>query len=254
MTTMTRRLAVAGLAALLVVAAPAQAVMKSAATLHSTVKLRLLRPGVWIHTSRYVFPDGSVIPANGLVVREGGGLVLIDTAWGEMLTAELLDEIKREIKLPVRRAIVTHSHADRIAGADLLRQRGIPVFAHPLTVRKAASVAIAMPTDSLAGLRKPGDAVFVGSVEVFYPGPAHSPDNVVVWVPSARVLFGGCAVKSLDSDLGNLADADTRAWPGAMHRIMERYRQAEVVVPGHGAEGGQQLLTHTLELLTKPRP
>ena len=251
---MTRRFAFAWLAALLVVAAPASGVMESAAPPKSTVKLRLLRPGVWIHTSRYVFPDGSVIPANGLVVKEGGGLVLIDTAWGEMLTAELLDEIKQEIKLPVRRAIVTHSHADRIAGADLLRQRGIPVFAHPLTVRKAASLAIAMPTDSLAGLRKPGDAVFVGSVEVFYPGPAHTPDNVVVWVPSARVLFGGCAVKALDSNLGNLADADTRAWPGAIHRVMERYPKAEVVVPGHGAEGGRELITHTLELLTKPQP
>jgi metallo-beta-lactamase class B VIM len=249
---MLRRLALTALAALLLVAAPAPAVMKSA-PLQSTVKLRLLRPGVWIHTSRYVFPDGSLIPANGLVVKEGGGLVLIDTAWGEMLTADLLGEIHREIKLPVRRAIVTHSHADRIAGADLLRKQGIPVFAHPLTCRRAAAVAIAMPSDSLAGLRKPGDAEFLGSIEVFYPGPAHSPDNIVVWVPSARVLFGGCAVKSIDSNLGNLADADTRAWPDAIHRVMERYRQAEVVVPGHGAEGGQQLLTHTLELL-KPRP
>jgi len=249
---MPQRLALTALAALLLVAAPAPAVMKSA-PLQSTVKLRLLRPGVWIHTSRYVFPDGSVIPANGLVVKEGGGLVLIDTAWGEMLTADLLDEIHREIKLPVRRAIVTHSHADRIAGADLLRKRGIPVFAHPLTCRRAAAVAIAMPSDSLPGLRKPGDAEFVGSVEVFYPGPAHSPDNIVVWVPSARVLFGGCAVKSVDSNLGNLADADTRAWPDAIHRVMERYHQAEVVVPGHGAEGGRELLTHTLELL-KPRP
>ena len=252
MTAMPRRLALTALAALLLVAAPAPAVMKSA-PLQSTVKIRLLRPGVWIHTSRYVFPDGSVIPANGLVVKEGGGLVLIDTAWGEMLTADLLDEIHREIKLPVRRAIVTHSHADRIAGADLLRKRGIQVFAHPLTCRRAAAVAIAMPTDSLAGLRKPGDAEFVGSVEVLYPGPAHSPDNIVVWVPSARVLFGGCAVKSVESNLGNLADADTRAWPDAIHRVMERYRQAEVVVPGHGAEGGRELLTHTLELL-KPRP
>lgn len=68
-------------------------------------------------------------------------------------------------------------------------------------------------------------------------------------MPSARVLFGGCAVKSIDSNLGNLADADTRAWPGAIHRAMERYGQAQVVVPGHGAEGGKELLTHTLELL-----
>jgi glyoxylase-like metal-dependent hydrolase (beta-lactamase superfamily II) len=235
-------------------AAPAPAVMKRATLPKSTVELRRLRPGVWIHTSRYVFPDGSIIPANGLVVKEAGGIVLIDTAWGEMLTAELLDQIKQQIKLPVRRAIVTHSHADRIAGADLLRQHGIPVFAHPLTIRRADAVAIAMPSDSLVGLRRPGDAEWLGSVEVFYPGAAHSADNVMVWVPSVRVLFGGCAVKSAEStSLGNLADADTRAWPDAIHRVMERYGQAEVVVPGHGAEGGKELLTHTLELLTPRR-
>src|SRR6185436_3057978 len=57
-TAMPQRLALTALAALLLVAAPAPAVMKSA-PLQSTVKLRLLRPGVWIHTSRYVFPDGS---------------------------------------------------------------------------------------------------------------------------------------------------------------------------------------------------
>lgn len=255
-----RDVTTAALAALLLMGQPTFAAStpapkpKAHAPLKSTVELRRLRPGVWIHTSHYVFPDGSVIPANGLVVKEGSSLVLIDTAWGEMLTAELLDEIQKQINLPVRRAIVTHSHADRIAGADLLRERGIPVFAHPLTCRRAAAVAIAMPSDSLGGLRKPGDAEFVGSVEVFYPGPAHSPDNIVVWIPSARVLFGGCAVKAMDWNLGNLADADTRAWPDAMHRIMERYRQAEVVVPGHGDEGGRELLTHTLELLTKPRP
>ena len=224
---------------------------QAAAKERSTVTLRRIRPGVWIHTSRYVFPDGSVIPSNGLVVKEGGGLVLIDTAWGEMLTARLLDEIQREIKLPVRRAIVTHAHADRVAGADLLRERGIPVFAHPLTIHEREKVAISFPSDSLSGLRRPGDAEFVGSVEAFFPGHAHSPDNIMVWVPSERVLFGGCAVKSADAtSLGNLHDADTRAWPDAIRRAMERYPTAEIVVPGHGAEGGKELLTHTLELLS----
>lgn len=220
------------------------------ARIHSSVSLRRIRPGVWIHTSRYVFPDGSVIPANGLVVKDGDGLLLVDTAWGEMLTARLLDEIRREIKLPVRRAIVTHAHADRVAGADLLRERGIPVYAHPLTVRARDAVAISYPSDSLSQLRRPGDVEKLGSVEIFYPGPAHSPDNIMVWVPAQRVLFGGCAVKSADSpSLGNVHDADTAAWPDAMRRAMERYPGAEVVVPGHGPEGGKELLAHTLELL-----
>ncbi|HYJ33528.1 MAG TPA: subclass B1 metallo-beta-lactamase [Candidatus Binatia bacterium] len=219
-----------------------------------SVELRLLRPGVWIHTSLYDYPDGHVIPANGLVVREKDGLVLIDTAWGELMTVDLLDRIAREIKLPVRRAIVTHAHMDRLAGADVLRRRGIPVFAHPLTITKAEEAGLPIPSHPLADLRRAGDAEWIGSVEVFDPGTAHAPGNVMVWVPSERILFGGCAVKSADAtSLGNLADADTHAWPGAIRRAMERYPATTIVVPGHGAEGGKDLLTHTLDLLSARR-
>ena len=38
-----------------------------------------------------------------------------------------------------------------------------------------------------------------GPVELFYPGAAHSTDNLVVYVPSANVLYGGCAVHELSS-------------------------------------------------------
>lgn len=219
-----------------------------------SLELRLLRPGVWIHTSYYTFPDGSIVPANGMVVRDGGGLLLVDTAWGEQLTVDLLDRIQREIKLPVRRAIVTHAHGDRLAGADVLRRRGVPVYALPQTISRAMAVGLAIPSDSLSGLRKAGDAEWLGAVEVLFPGPGHAPDNLMVWVPSARVLFGGCAVKSAAStSLGNLADADTKAWPEAIRRAMERYPTAEFIIPGHGAEGGKSLLTHTLELLGAPQ-
>jgi hypothetical protein len=34
---------------------------------------------------------------------------------------------------------------------------------------------------------------------------------------------------------------------------MERYPTAEFIIPGHGAEGGKSLLTHTLELLEAPQ-
>ena len=249
---MIRSLIVLLAAVLLAWACPAQAAPPGVTK--PSLELRLLRPGVWIHTSYYTLPDGSIIPSNGLVVRDGSGLLLVDTAWGEQLTVDLLDRIHREIKLPVRRAIVTHAHGDRLAGADMLRRRGIPVLAHRLTIAKAMAVGLAIPSDSLSGLRKAGDAEWVGSVEVFFPGPGHTPDNLMVWVPSARVLFGGCAVKAAAStSLGNLADADTKAWPEAIRRAMERYPAAEIVIPGHGAEGGKSLLMHTLDLLQAPR-
>ncbi len=81
-------------------------------------------------------------------------------------------------------------------------------------------------------------------------GAGHAPDNVVVYVPEARVLFGGCAVHEASRTTpGNLSHADLGTWPTAIRRIQARYPEAEVVVPGHGVPGGVELLDHTLAVL-----
>ncbi len=214
------------------------------------VTLRPLRPGVWVHTSWHTFADGTRVPANGLVVRDGDGLLLVDSAWGEDATAALLDSIATRIGLPVRRAVATHFHDDRVSGADVLRARGVEVFATPLTRRLAATEGNTVPSSALGGLDSPGDAVRLGSVEVFYPGPGHAVDNVVVYVPAAGVLFGGCAVhEATRQGPGNTADADLDAWPSSLRRVRSRYPDATLVVPGHGAVGGPGLLDHSIAVV-----
>ena len=238
--------------AFLLVAGAAAGAERVAPRSDATVDLDSLRPGVWIHTSYYTYPNGSRFLSNGLVVRDGDGLTLIDTAWGERLTVELLGLIERDLRFPVCRAIVTHAHGDRTAGADVLRDRGIPVLAHPRTIELALETGLPPPSDSLSGVSQPGGSVMVGAVEVFDPGPGHSPENLMVWVPTAKVLFGGCAVRPGDATtLGNTAHANRAEWPLAIERAMKRYAHAEVVVPGHGAVGSLDLLRHTLSLLRR---
>lgn len=218
------------------------------------VEIREVRPGVWVHTSYYTYPDGMRYPANGLIVREGNGLLLVDTAWGERLTLALLNQIEAKIKLSVRRAVVSHAHGDRIAGADVLEARGIEVYALPLTQQRATGEGMPVPDHALEGLDRPGASVQFGSVELFYPGPGHAPDNLMLWVPSRHVLFGGCAVRAAAAgSLGGVADADMTAWLEAIRRARVRYAKAEVVVPGHGGAGGPELLDHTLALLKELR-
>jgi metallo-beta-lactamase class B VIM len=215
------------------------------------LQVRELRPGVWIHTSWQKLADGTRFPSNGLIVREGDHLLLIDTAWGEEHTERLLTWIDATLRLPVDRAVVTHWHEDRLGGAAALMRRGIPFFGHPRTREVAAEKGLPLPA-ALDGLASPGSAVRVGSAEVFYPGPAHTPDNLMVWLPEAGVLFGGCAVRAAASGIGNLSDADVKAWPDSMRRAIERYGSAPIVVPGHGDPGRAELLRHTLELATAP--
>ena len=71
------------------------------------VRLYQIADGVWSHIATQSF-DGAVYPSNGLIVRDGDELLLIDTAWGAKNTAALLAEIEKQIGLPVTRAVSTH--------------------------------------------------------------------------------------------------------------------------------------------------
>lgn len=243
-----RALFVIGLATGAARAAQDPALEPGTTVVSSDLQVRELRPGVWMHTSWQKLSDGTRFPSNGLLVREGDHLLLVDTAWGEPLTEELLGWIDRALKLAVKAVVVTHFHEDRLGGAAALQRRGIAFYGHPLTAELAATLKLPPPR-TLAGLAKAGGVDSVGSAEVFYPGPAHTRDNVVVWLSKSRILAGGCAVRAAGTTaLGNVADADVREWPNSIRRVLERYGGADVVVPGHGKPGGRELLEHTIAL------
>lgn len=209
-----------------------------------------LEPGVWMHTSYNTF-DGVLYPSNGLIVREGDHLVLLDSAWGADATEELLVWIDEEIGLPVARALSTHFHDDRTGGVGVLEAAGIQVWSHPMTQTLSAAEGNPVPPNALAGLEEPGSTVRFGTLEVLYPGGGHARDNIMVWLPEQKILYGGCAVRELATDhLGNTADADLAYWPRAIRHAQHHYPDAETVIPGHGEPGGPELLTHMHELFT----
>jgi metallo-beta-lactamase class B len=51
--------------------------------------------------------------------------------------------------------------------------------------------------------------------------------------------------------LGNVADADVKAWPKTLKRVLDNYPNAKIIIPGHGQFGDLSLIKHTLELLDK---
>ncbi len=218
------------------------------------VRLRQIHDGVWVHVATQVIDGGIVFPSNGLVVRDGDNLLLVDTAWGSENTLALLAAIEAEIGLPVRRAISTHFHDDRVAGVDILAAAGVVTYATQFTRSLAQAEGNEVPRQILEGLVEPGDAVRIGPVEVFYPGAGHTVDNLVVYVPEARVLYGGCSVyEASRQSAGYVGDADLAAWPRSIRRVQARYPEAEVVLPGHGMPGGLELLGHTINVVEAHR-
>ena len=86
-------------------------------------------------------------------------------------------------------------------------------------------------------------------IKCYFPGAAHSLDNIVVWIPSEKLLFPGCMVKSSGAkDLGNTADGDLTAYSKTIDAVIRKFPTTQIVIPGHGNYGGFELLTHTREL------
>lgn len=214
-----------------------------------TVQLYRLAENVWAHVTTHRFGD-DIFPSNGLIVRDGEELLLVDTAWGRTGTQRLLSAIESTLGAPVTRVISTHFHDDRVGGTQYLAELGIATFATPLSRALARAAGNDVPEHDIAGLAETGKLVSFGPVQIYYPGAAHAADNIVIYVPEARLLFGGCAVHEASrKSAGNIADADLTEWPKSINRIRERFPEARIIVPGHGVPGGPGLLEHTITVV-----
>jgi metallo-beta-lactamase class B len=201
----------------------------------------------YIHISSETIPDYGRVAANGLIFIENNEALLFDTPWTDSLTCKLVSYLEDNMKLKIMGFVPNHWHGDCMGGLEYLKRRGITSYANQVTIDIARDNGLPVPeigfTDSLE--LKLGEK----SVFCFFPGAAHSMDNIVVWIPSERLLFPGCICKSLDArNLGNTADGDLRSYPGTVDRIIKKFGEAVIIIPGHGLPGGQELLTHTRSL------
>lgn len=193
---------------------------------------------------------GTLFPSNSLYVITEAGVILIDPPWDKNQTLPLLDSIRMRHGKEVIASISTHFHADRTAGVETLQKLGIPTYATSKTIALCKEKEEEVPDFAFFS-----DTTFVFgniSIETYYPGQGHSPDNIVVYIPSDKVLFGGCLVKSCDSKgLGNLSDADLENWGTSIVKVKKKYRKTKYVIPGHEGWTCKNPLKHTLKLLRK---
>ena len=217
------------------------------------VSFRELAPGVWQHTSWLDIPFMGPIPSNGLIVVDGESALLIDTAWTDDQTALILRWVEEVKGFPVRAALVTHAHKDKMGGIAALHAAGVDTWANPLTNELApaegfepARNAVAFGADGWAT----GAATEVfAPLAIYYPGGGHTRDNITVGVRGRDLAFGGCLIKGAAStSLGNLADADTAHYAAAARNFGAAFSQATTIVMSHSQPEGREAIRHTVAL------
>lgn len=202
----------------------------------------------YVYTTYGTLDDGTRYPSNSLYVVTDKGVVMVDVPWDTTQTLPLLQLIEKRHHKKVIMSVSTHFHADRTAGLDILESQGVKTYATQQTRELCQGKA-----GRQAAYLLPQDTTFDWGnhkMQIFYPGPGHAADNIVVWFPGDKVLYGGCFVKSVESTgLGNVEDADIAAWPASMRKVQQAFPQPRFVIPGHGSFKSTKSLDRTLELL-----
>ncbi|MGC9471891.1 MAG: subclass B1 metallo-beta-lactamase [Bacteroidales bacterium] len=211
-----------------------------------------LGDSVYIHETWHETPQTGRFPSNGMIVIRNGEAVMIDTPMDNDKTERLTKYVDENLGARVTLFIAGHFHDDNIGGLDYLHRIGVRSLALDLTVKKCRELGLPVPVRSFSdSLLVP----FNGELLMCrFFGPGHSFDNITVWFPQRKILFGGCLIRSADAKgLGNLSDAVVEEWDTTLGKILKTYPDVRIVVPGHGACGGKELLTHTVDLVRRHR-
>lgn len=187
--------------------------------------------------------------ANLGLVLTAEGAVLIDSGATFQGARQVHDAIRRVTPLPVRWVINTGGQDHRWLGNGYFLAQGAEVLAHAagqadMANRGGEQLAAlkqvmgpkadgTVPTFPSRWLQGPDASLALGGVrfEFKHRGGAHTPGEMLVWLPQQRVLFSGDVVY-VDRLLGVLPVSNTRAWLDTFDEI-ERLAP-ERIVPGHG--------------------
>lgn len=188
--------------------------------------------------------------SNGMIYIKNGRAIMVDTPMDNDKTSRLTKYLRNPMNVEVTMLIAGHFHDDCTGGLEYIQGEGIESVACQLTVDKCSETGLPVPSTSF---KERFSFEFNGvRVECRFFGGGHSFDNITVWFPESRILFGGCLIKPARSGgLGNLSDAVPDEWDETVRKLQAEYPDIRLVVPGHGDYGGAGLLDHTIDLVIR---
>jgi glyoxylase-like metal-dependent hydrolase (beta-lactamase superfamily II) len=178
------------------------------------------------------------------------GVVVFDTLGSPSLAQAMVKRIRALTHLPIKRVIVSHYHADHYYGIQVFKDLGAEIWAHESgkgVVGSDAAKSRFEQRKQILGkwinektqrfptpdLWLSGDTDFeLGGIHfrLRHVGPAHSDEDLVMFVDEDGVLFAGDLV--FKGRVPFVGDADSKRWLNALEKLIALH--PKILVPGHG--------------------
>ncbi len=181
------------------------------------------------------------------VVTDNGVLV-VNAGDNYQLAKALHGEIKKITDQPVRYVVLENGQGHAMLGSNYWKEQGAVVIAHEdakheieaqsfellrvmkeRALDKAAGTEVVLPDETFTDKR----VIEMGNetIELLYLGPAHSPGDIIVWLPCRKVVISG-DMAFHQRMLPLFEHTDTAAWIETWDAF--EALGAQFVIPGHG--------------------
>lgn len=208
----------------------------------------------------------------GFVVTEEG-VVVFDALGTPSLGAEMVGKIHELTELPITHVVISHYHADHIYGLQAFRElTQATVIAHESSNvyinSPDAGQRLAQRKQALSPWVNDNTRVIAPDVtfqnetsfesgsyrfNIVHAGPAHSPDDSLMMVEPAGVLFSGDIIQNDRVPFLASAEVDSGNWMKAIDKVREL--NPRILIPGHGkaSENAMAALNFTYDYLAYVR-
>ncbi|MEV0598493.1 MBL fold metallo-hydrolase [Streptomyces sp. NPDC050315] len=200
----------------------------------------------------YIQPDGGWCLNNAGFIAGHDGTVVIDTAATVTRARRLYEAIRATGALAPRYLINTHHHGDHTYGNAVFAPEAT-VVGHVECRREMLAAGVDLPriwphvdwgditltppsltyTDTFI-LPSGADAP---EIHLIHPGPAHTTNDTIIWLPELRTVFTGDLIFSGAAPF--VLSGSLEGSLGALDRL--RRLGATTIVPGHGPVCGPEV-------------
>lgn len=205
----------------------------------------------------YAYISDNDASANSTFLVASKGIVIVDTGLNFTEGDKLLREIRKISSLPVLYVINTHYHPDHQGGNSAVGPSAT-VVSTDFTRERTLAMMQSEPQFYFA----PADLTFQQkltihlkpySIEIYFPGKAHTSGDALVYFPQQRAIAMGDLFLNRSSPAMDQGSAEN--WIKALDQVLAR--PVDKVVPGHFELGTkadlQRFRDYLSDLLTQIR-